>query len=174
MPENVQSRFTVLDRPTESPGQCLVCGAVNRPVVDFGVDIDWADQGFGRAYLCVFCVKQAASKFPDMERDLVPREFAEAELDLFKEGLTRELHDVLVKFSPRDYGPVPVVTIVAASTDDSEDSSGNAPDYGTYEPGQPESDVQDDRDDSGEGPSGLSGNPGHGLPKPAGFDLRSL
>lgn len=62
--EEFSSRFQVLERPTVYPGQCACCGTVDRPVVDFGVEIDFERQGYGALLLCEFCVKQAASKFP--------------------------------------------------------------------------------------------------------------
>lgn len=171
MPENIQSRFTVLERPTESPGQCLVCGAVDRPVVDFGVDIDWAELGFGRAYLCVTCIKQASSKFPDMEKDLVPAEYAVAELAVFKESLTGALHDVLVHFNPGPLSPSPIITAGVQSEEPEPNDPGIIPDLGTDEPGESGPGLEDDSDDSGEGPVSVPSNSGDGQPKPFSFDL---
>jgi hypothetical protein len=92
MPEEVQSRFTVYDRPYELPGKCCVCGASDRPVVDFGRDIEW-DNGFGRAYFCKNCIKQAASKFPSDE--IQPRVMAVDEWNSWKRELLDELTGVI-------------------------------------------------------------------------------
>ena len=56
--ENVQSRFKVLERPTLSPGKCAVCGAVDRSVVDFGLNIQY----YGAVMLCVTCLTEAAGR----------------------------------------------------------------------------------------------------------------
>lgn len=62
------SRFQVLPVPQVSPGKCACCGSVNRPVVDFGFDVDY----YGTVYLCKNCVCEAATRF-----DMVP--FSELE-----------------------------------------------------------------------------------------------
>lgn len=54
----VNSRFKVLERPVLSPGKCAVCGAVDRPVIDFGMDVKF----YGAIYLCVTCVSEAAGR----------------------------------------------------------------------------------------------------------------
>lgn len=51
----VNSRFQVTQRPVVSPGKCASCGSVERPVVDFGLDIDF----YGTVYLCVDCISEA-------------------------------------------------------------------------------------------------------------------
>lgn len=56
--ENVVSRFKVLERPTLSPGKCAVCGAVHRPVVDFGLNL----MRYGAVMLCEDCVCEAAER----------------------------------------------------------------------------------------------------------------
>lgn len=58
VPNNVTSRFSVLERPTLSPGKCAVCGAVDREVVSFGLNI----QRYGAIMLCVTCVCEAADR----------------------------------------------------------------------------------------------------------------
>lgn len=52
----VRSRFKLLDRPYAHPGKCAVCGAVNRPVVDFDLELD----EYGAVYFCVTCLTQVA------------------------------------------------------------------------------------------------------------------
>ena len=51
----LNGRFRYLQRPAVSPGCCKVCGAVDRPVVDFGLQ----DEFDGATYICVTCVSEA-------------------------------------------------------------------------------------------------------------------
>lgn len=51
----VNSRFQFLPRPAAAPGKCSCCGSVERPVVDFGLDIEI----YGAVVLCVLCVGEA-------------------------------------------------------------------------------------------------------------------
>jgi hypothetical protein len=98
MPEDIQSRFIVYERPHALPGKCCVCGASDRPVVDFGRDIEW-DNGYGRAYFCVTCIKQAASKFPDPvkenDHDLMVRH-----VELWKKDYVDELRTRILECIP--------------------------------------------------------------------------
>jgi len=57
-PSEVNGRFKVLPGPANLPGSCGCCGAVNREVVDFGLDIRF----FGTLYLCKDCLTEAASR----------------------------------------------------------------------------------------------------------------
>lgn len=50
-----QSRFVLLERPIANPGICKVCGAVDRPVVDFGSTDD-----DGAIYFCTNCLTEVA------------------------------------------------------------------------------------------------------------------
>lgn len=51
------SRFQIYASPLVSPGKCAVCGAVNQPVIDFGLNIDF----YGAVMLCVTnCLPEAA------------------------------------------------------------------------------------------------------------------
>lgn len=54
-PDLVRSRFTLLDRPVAAPGNCKVCGAADRPVIDFG-----ANDEFGAIYFCTECLTEVA------------------------------------------------------------------------------------------------------------------
>ena len=56
--ENTTSRFKILERPFRSPGKCSCCGAVDRPVVDFGFNLN----RYGAVMLCVTCVSEAAER----------------------------------------------------------------------------------------------------------------
>ena len=61
---NPNSRFQVYPSPVASPGKCGVCGAVDRPVVDFNMTI----QFYGAVYICVLCFNEAAQSM-----NLVPK-----------------------------------------------------------------------------------------------------
>lgn len=64
LPESViNGRFQFLDRPSVLPGKCAVCGSVERPVVDFGMQLDF----YGAVLLCVDCIKEAASLIAKVE-----------------------------------------------------------------------------------------------------------
>lgn len=50
LPESmINGRFKYLERPAALPGKCAVCGRVDVPVLDFGLDVDY----FGAVYICV-------------------------------------------------------------------------------------------------------------------------
>jgi hypothetical protein len=95
---DVNSRFRIMERPEIMPGKCAVCGGVSRPVVDFGLNI----QFYGAVMLCVDCVSEAGVRV-GMVR---PEDNAEDNLQTgqsvteFLEAhdfkvVTRELHDAL-------------------------------------------------------------------------------
>lgn len=52
------SRFQLLPTPIAIPGKCATCGSVDRPVIDFGINIDF----YGVFYLCVGCLTEAAQE----------------------------------------------------------------------------------------------------------------
>lgn len=54
--QTLNSRFKLLDRPVAIPGRCVVCGAVDRPVVDTGWSIDY----YGVVYFCVLCLAEVS------------------------------------------------------------------------------------------------------------------
>lgn len=60
----VNGRFKSFERPNVAPGKCAVCGAVNKPVVDFGMTLDY----YGAVQLCGDCISEAylllAATFP--------------------------------------------------------------------------------------------------------------
>lgn len=51
----INGRFKYLDKPAALPGKCAVCGAVDKPVIDFGLDVDY----FGAVVICTECMKTA-------------------------------------------------------------------------------------------------------------------
>lgn len=55
--QTLHSRFKLLDRPVVIPGKCVVCGAVDRPVVDFQFSMEY----YGVVYFCVFCLAEVAT-----------------------------------------------------------------------------------------------------------------
>lgn len=58
LPDSViNGRFQYLERPTVLPGHCAVCGSVERPVIDFGMQLD----GYGAVLICVECLNTAVS-----------------------------------------------------------------------------------------------------------------
>lgn len=64
---DINGRFQVLNRPMANPGKCCVCGAVNKPVVDFGLSLDW----YGAVYICVEDMKAAARILNMVDRELL-------------------------------------------------------------------------------------------------------
>ena len=53
----INGRFRYLERPAALPGKCACCGSVDKPVIDFGFDLDF----YGVVYLCVSCLGEATS-----------------------------------------------------------------------------------------------------------------
>lgn len=95
---NVNSRFRILDTPIISPGKCAVCGAVNRPVVDFGLNI----QRYGAVMLCVDCICEGAERVgmirPEQLEDETLQTGQSVEAYLSERNLkviTNELYDLL-------------------------------------------------------------------------------
>lgn len=50
------SRFQIVERPYSHPGKCVVCGATDRPVIDWNMDLD----DFGTIYMCLECGAELA------------------------------------------------------------------------------------------------------------------
>lgn len=50
------SKFRWLERPAALPAKCISCGAVDRPVIDFGMSFD----RYGAVYFCEDCIGEAA------------------------------------------------------------------------------------------------------------------
>lgn len=51
------ARIKLLDKPLVPPGKCAVCGAVDRQVIDIGLDVEW----YGVIYFCIECVTDMGS-----------------------------------------------------------------------------------------------------------------
>lgn len=78
------SRFQLYPSPVAAPGKCAICGAVNRPVVDFGMTI----QFYGAVMFCVECMTSAARTI-----DMVPR----TELSAAEEALSQSFAHQLIE-----------------------------------------------------------------------------
>lgn len=63
--EALQSRMTILNRPLLTPGNCAVCGAVDKKVLDFGLDLEW----YGRVYICEDCGVQIGTAFGSVPKE---------------------------------------------------------------------------------------------------------
>lgn len=79
----LNSRFKLHDYPIAPPGKCAVCGAVDRPVIDFDMTI----QFYGAVFICVLCMGEAARRI-----NMVPA----ADLEVAKEGLTQSFNEQLM------------------------------------------------------------------------------
>lgn len=78
----VTSRFRILDTPFIQPGKCAVCGAVDRPVVDFNTTIPM----YGAVMLCFSCTQEASRGVGMVHR---------SELDTAEENLAQTLDQQL-------------------------------------------------------------------------------
>jgi hypothetical protein len=78
----VTSRFRILATPVISPGKCAVCGAVDRPVIDFDTTVPL----YGAVMLCFSCTQEAARGVGMVDK---------SELDTAKENLARTLEEQL-------------------------------------------------------------------------------
>jgi len=84
------SRFKLVEKPVAHPGKCVVCGAVDRPCIDFGMDID----DYGAVYFCTDCMREGG-----LAAGLIhPRMYEQAQLgaeqSLYKYLQERELRIV--------------------------------------------------------------------------------
>jgi hypothetical protein len=82
------SRFKLLDRPMAIPGKCVICGAVDRPVVD----INWSIDYYGVVYFCISCLTEVATVIGMVDGKLLE----DAELDS-----TRQFYKYLAKHELR-------------------------------------------------------------------------
>lgn len=93
MSVQTHSRFKILERPCANPGKCAVCGSSDRPVVDFGFDLDW----YGTVYFCVKCLTEIASVV-----NMVPVEALHAYEGEFEQTLNKHLSDNNLMLVPRE------------------------------------------------------------------------
>lgn len=89
----INSRFQYSQRPQALPGNCAVCGTVERPVLDFGTQID----GYGAVLICDSCIRAAVQVLDilqgkvenPLEAQVVPLSF------LDQEGINEYVHSAL-------------------------------------------------------------------------------
>lgn len=104
------SRFQLCDSPPATPGKCAVCGSPNKPVIDFGLNIDY----YGGVFLCVGCLAEAAGVIDMVHRSELDEAKAEAEQSLIENldardlvGVHREWYDAFIdivdSFYPSTY-----------------------------------------------------------------------
>lgn len=165
----VNGRFHILPVPVAAPGKCSVCGSVERPVVDFGLEVDY----YGAVVFCVECLRSAADLL-----DMVPgADLRVAQLvqrahedEIMKAGeIVNEyahlIHDLNVEFTDRLRGIFDSTVVKSNASDDRIDSdpAGKSP----VDSGQPDdASLESLRIALSEGPNRLPGNSGHGS-----FDL---
>jgi hypothetical protein len=65
----INGRFKLMDRPAALPGKCAVCGAVDKPVIDIGLDLEF----YGVVYFCVECMRSAAEVLGMVDGALLTR-----------------------------------------------------------------------------------------------------
>lgn len=89
---DINGRFQILPRPVALPGNCCVCGAVNKPVLDFGLSLDW----YGAVYICVEDL-QAAARIVGMVDRQVQTELVQAPVPEkeITDGFLTDLTDLL-------------------------------------------------------------------------------
>lgn len=58
-------KIQITDVPMTAPAHCGCCGAVDRPVVDFGLTIDY----YGAVLICTACMHDAAIKLGYITRE---------------------------------------------------------------------------------------------------------
>ncbi len=111
--ETDSSKMHVLERPTNLPGKCACCGAVNRPVVDFGVSVETEDFGYGVLYLCIDCIMQAGKKFGITEPMVIKAPpMSDKDIQRLVDGLTNGVTSIVTNWSDAiisaDPEPAPV------------------------------------------------------------------
>lgn len=129
----VQSRIQVIERPVAYPGKCAICGAVARPVVDWGLELE----DYGAVYFCLDCIGQTATALgyvPGDEHASVLKQLdgmayrvivATERVKVFKDELAAN-YECLVRATNSDLFGEPVVINEdesAESTDDPENAS---------------------------------------------------
>ena len=159
------SRFQVTERPLVTPGKCAVCGAVDRPVVDFNMTL----QFYGAVLLCTTCLTEAGHAiglvpYSDVQR--LEESLAQSLTDQLKARNLKVLTDEQFDVVSDAVGHLSDVLLFAcasdsymvagSSTEDEsaifEDPFGNDGESENSEPGATGSIEQDDNAAVGEGP----------------------
>jgi hypothetical protein len=103
-------KVQVTERPMAAPAKCVVCGAVDRPVVDFGMSLDF----YGAILFCVDCMgsiayaigyapvaavelreKDAQAIFDNQDAVVQMLNEKAAEINDITAGLSRSIDDIL-------------------------------------------------------------------------------
>lgn len=162
--EEIQSKFQVLDKPTIHPGFCICCGSVERPVVDFGIEVDYEALGFGALLLCISCVTQAALRFPENKPQVVTLPvMSEEEYDRIEKALLDGITVGLGVFRTAVCTPVPVYGSSDSVPEQTEPKDSASTERDASESGG--SDLETDGDNREQGSSGVSGDSGDGASK---------
>lgn len=161
----INGRFRIYDSPQAAPGKCSVCGSVERPVVDFGLDVD----GYGAVVFCVECLKSAAQLL-----DMVPgRDLRVAQLvqraheqEIMEAGeitseYSRRVFDLNAEFTSR-LRNVPNLTVVESDESNDRVDSGPASDKSDSVGDSDDISVEGARFTSDERPDSVSNGSGSG------------
>lgn len=163
------SRFQIYASPIVHPGKCAVCGAVDQPVLDFGLNIDF----YGAVMFCVTnCLPEAARAI-----GMVPREEVKAVEERLAQSLGEQLRSTNRVGVSRELWDDLVVGISGLSDrvlfDVPSDNSlvlGQAAQASIGSDEEPESDLfsavgsieQDDQSSVSEGPASVSSGSSNG------------
>jgi hypothetical protein len=160
----INGRFQLLDRPAALPGKCAVCGAVNKPVVDFGFDLDF----YGVVMFCVECLRSAAQIIGMVDGELLTRaelvqrnheHQLEAAKDLADEYLNR-FNALYVDFASRlrAVGNLSAPQNEQVSSDSATGESSDSSEDGGSEPGTTSEVTKPARNERSSSVSGSSDN----------------
>lgn len=158
------SRFTRLEKPLMSPGECMVCKSYALPVVDFNVSLQAIN---GKLYLCEECLQEALETinpevFQSDNKDW--EEYAhklEAVIKDVQDELRPLADNTAHVFSTASTLPdVPVVSADASNAKDAEKANGGT--------------KRDSKDTKGGTDKGKSANKKSGPNDVSSFDLDEL
>lgn len=120
----LSSRFQLLETPLTAPGKCMVCGSVDRPVVDFGADI----QFYGAVYFCGTCICEAAAIFgmvPRTELEAAERESVQSFAETLNNNNLVAVSGEWFAVATALFGSIPVLN-VNTLLDSDDESAGQA------------------------------------------------
>lgn len=151
-PAHPLSRFQLLSSPIAVPGKCACCGTATRPVVDFGMTLEF----YGAVYFCETCLAEAARAIGFVS----PEEIAEVRAGSSQAFNEQLLAQDLVAISRERYNAISMAVASLSYAFLPADDSGAdlvAPPAGTDQPTLFE-DVSDDDGVFSESESGHSGS----------------
>jgi hypothetical protein len=89
--DTATGRVQLLNTPVAAPGTCILCGGADKPVVDFGKQIEW----YGAVYFCMDCIREVSQVIGYVPVDSFDKLHTEyRELKLSHEALTEECKTV--------------------------------------------------------------------------------